>query len=150
MLSGSSAGDVTTTRVEIGYLGGIERFQDAEPVQLIISPEGVEVTELIPGTRAVKIPALSIIEATCTDASIMIEPDPVRGVSWWRSLWPGASSRRELQELKAYDYILTIQYKEGDEIQNAMFHREDRAGKDIVEGLARVVNSVARRGRQLS
>ena len=135
--------DIKTTSLEIAYLGGIERFPDAEPVRLSIGNEGVEVSELIPGTRSVKIPGPSIIEATCTDASIMIEPDG-RKSSWWRAFWPSAS-RKETQEFKAYDYILTIQYKEDDEIRNAMFHREDQAGLDALEGLARVVNSVAKR-----
>ena len=144
MLSGRSAGDVTTTRVEIGYLSGIERFEDAAPVQLIVSAEGVEVSEQIPGTRSVKIPSSSIIDATCTDASSMIETSSIRPKSRWWAFWPSALRKKETSYAKAYDYILTIQYKEGDETHHAMFHREDSAGMTVVEGLARIVMALAR------
>jgi len=60
--------NIATTKVEIGYLDGIDRFEDSGPVRLIISGEGIEVAELIPGSRSVKIPACSVLGARVVDA----------------------------------------------------------------------------------
>ena len=145
--NGSKAGSIETTRVEIGYLDGIDRFEDAGPVRLIISVEGIEVAELIPGTRSVKIPASSILGANVVDASTMIEGKRERSKWWWwlaigpvALLIPG----RKTPDVKEHDYILTIRYKAGNETRNAVFHREDRAGLSVVEGLARIVTSLVR------
>lgn len=146
MFNGGAVGAVSTTRVEIGYLDGIERFEDAEPVRLIISAEGIEVSELVPGTRSVRIPASSILEANAVDASTMIEGKRVRPKWWWLALGPGALliPGRKTPDVKEHDYILTIKYRAGTETRNAVFHREDRAGLAVVEGLARIVTSLAR------
>ena len=146
MFNGRTVGSVETTRVEIGYLDGIQRFEDAAPVRLSISGEGIEVAELIPGTRSVKIPASSIVEANCVDASTMIEGNRVRPKRWWLMLGPGALLIRgkKTQDVKRHDYILTIKYKDGDETRTAVFHREDSVGLAVVEGLARIVRSIVR------
>jgi len=145
--NGNKAGSIETTRVEIGYLDGIDRFEDAGPVRLIISVEGIEVAELIPGTRSVKIPASSILEANVVDASTMIEGKRKRPTWWWLALGPGALliPGRKTPDVKEHDYILTIKYKAGNETRNAVFHREDRVGLAVVEGLARIVTSLVRR-----
>jgi len=147
MSNGSTAGSIETTRVEIGYLDGIDRFEDAGPVRLIISVEGIEVAELIPGTRSVKIPASSILEANVVDASTMIEGKRKRPTWWWLALGPAALliPGRKTPDVKEHDYILTIKYKAGNETRNAVFHREDRVGLAVVEGLARIVTSLVRR-----
>ncbi len=144
--TGRTAGTIETTRVEIGYLDGIDRFEDAGPVRLIISVEEIEVAELIPGTRSVKIPVSSILEANVVDASTMIEGKRVRPKWWWLALGPGALliPGRKTPDVKEHDYILTIKYKAGNETRNAVFHREDRAGLAVVEGLARIVTSLVR------
>src|ERR1051325_11020811 len=49
------------TRVEIDYLDGIERLDNPAPVKLLISADGLEVTELMPGSRSIKIAAASLI-----------------------------------------------------------------------------------------
>jgi hypothetical protein len=136
-----------TTRVEIGYLDGIDRFEDAGPVRLIIGPEGVEVLELIPGSRSFKIPASSILEANVVDASTMIEGKRIRPTWWWLALGPLAFlvRGRKTPDVKEHDYILTIKYQTGSEVRNAVFHREDRAGLAVVEGLARIVTMLARK-----
>lgn len=141
------AGAIATTRVELGYLDGIDRFEDAGPVRLIISAEGIEITEVIPGTRSVKIAASAIREANAVDASTMKEGKRVRSNWWWLALGPGALliPRRGTPEVKEHDYILTIKYLDGDETRNAVFHHENRAGLAVVEGIARIVTSLARR-----
>lgn len=145
-----TAGRIETTRVEIGYLDGMDRFEDARPVRLIINSEGIEVAELMPGTRSVKIPAASIIEATVVDASTMIEGQRARPGWWWLALGPLAwlIPGRKTPDVKEHDYILSIKYTAGTETRNAVFHREDRSGLAVVEGLARIVTSLTRQGRQ--
>ena len=144
MLNGGAVGAVPTSRVEIGYLGGINRFEDAEPVRLIMNADGIEVSELVPGTRSVRIPASSILEASVADGSTMIEDNRTPAKRWWLTLRPNAISQKD-PEVKSHDYILTIKYREGDETRTAVFHREDSAGRAVVEGLARIANSLARR-----
>ena len=145
MLNGGTAGLIETTRVEIGYLDGIDRFEDAAPVRLIISAEGIEVAEIIPGTRSVKIPASSILEASCVDAST-IKETPARPKGWWLIFRPSAffSADKDASPVKTHDYILAIKYKDGDQTHTAVFHREDSVGLPVVEGLARIVTSLIR------
>ena len=142
----AAAGRLETTRVEMGYLDGLDRFEDAGPVRLIIGPEGIEVTELIPGTRSVKIPAPSVLEANVVDASTMVQGARVRPKWWWLALGPVALliPGKRTPDVKEHDYILTIKYNAGNEVRNAVFHREDRAGLAVVDGLARIVTMLAR------
>src|SRR5947209_7115538 len=80
--------NIATTKVEIGYLDGIDRFEDSGPVRLIISGEGIEVAELIPGSRSVKIPASSVLGASVVDASTSKEGKRVRSKWLWLSVGP--------------------------------------------------------------
>ena len=139
MFNRATPGSIQTTSVEIGYLDGIDRFLDAAPVRLIISAEGIEIAELIPGSRSVKIPASSILEASSADAST-IRDTPARPKSGWLRFRPKRSS----PEPTSHDYILAIKYKEADETRTVVFHREDSAGLAVVEGLVRIVNSLVR------
>jgi hypothetical protein len=143
----AAAGRIETTRVEIGYLDGIDRFEDPGPLRLIIGPEGIEVAELIPGTRSVKIAASSVLEATVVDASTMVAGKRVRSKWWWLALGPLALMipGKRTPDVKEHDYILTIKYKSGGEVRNAVFHREDRSGLVVVEGLARIVMMLTRK-----
>jgi hypothetical protein len=147
ILAGNKSGTIETTRVEIGYIDGLDRFEEAGAVRFIINAEGIEVAELIPGTRTVKIPASSILEANVVDASTMIEGKRERPKWWWwLAIGPGALliPGKRTPDVKEHDYILTIKYKTGTAIRNAVFHREDRVGLSVVEGLARIVTSLVR------
>ena len=141
-----------TTRVEIGYLGGIDRFEDSGPVRLIIGPDGIEVSELISGSRSVKIPASAILEVNVVDASTMIEGKRVRSAWWWLALGPLAllTRGRKTPDVKEHDYILSIKYKAADGIRNAVFQRDDRAGLAVVEGLARIVTVLVRNREKIT
>lgn len=140
-------GRLETTRVEIGYLGGIERLEDALPVRLIIDSDGIEVAELIPGTRSFKIPVAAILGATVVDASTMVEGKRVRSSSWWFAIGPLALliPGKRTPDVKEHDYILSIRYKTANEVRNAVFHRGDRSGLAVVEGLARIVTMLTQR-----
>lgn len=147
IIDGAGSPRFETTKVELEYLGGIERLDDPTPVKLIISIEGIELTEIMPGSRMVAISASAIIGAQVVDASTKEEGGHApRPWYWWIMLGPFAMAvkRRKLPDVKKHDYLLTIKYKEGDEIRNAVFHREDSVGLTMVTGLAKIINSVAR------
>jgi hypothetical protein len=135
-----------TTRVEIGYLDGIDRFEDAGPVRLIIGDDGIEVAELVPGSRSFKIPASAVLGANVVDASTMVEGKRVRSSWWWLAIGPLAYllPGKKTADVKEHDYILSIRYKAANEVRNAVFQREDRSGLAVVEGLARIVTMLAR------
>jgi hypothetical protein len=115
------------------------------PVRLIVSSEGIEVAELIPGTRSFKIPARSVLGANVVDASTKKAGKRKRSTWWWLALGPAALlvPGKKAPDIKLHDYILTIKYKGEEDVRNAVFHREDRAGLAIVEGLARIVMLLA-------
>lgn len=137
------------TRVEIDYLDGIERLDDPLPVRLVINADGVEVSELMPGSRTYKIAAAALVEASVVDASVTVEAKRKRPALWrivltpfGRKVWkekPG-----ETKAVKQYDYVLTIRYRAGDAVRIAVFHRQDRIGLQVVDGLARIINLLVR------
>ncbi|HWO00301.1 MAG TPA: hypothetical protein VNS63_13640 [Blastocatellia bacterium] len=134
------------TRIEIDYLDGIERLDDSATVRMVIGREGIDVSETVPGSRTFKIPASSIIDATVVDGSTIVEGQYVRSPWWWLALGPFAVFVRgkKTPDIKNHDYLLTIRYKQGSETRTAVFHREDRAGLPVVEGLARIVKTLVR------
>jgi hypothetical protein len=135
-----------TTRVEIGYLDGIDRFEDAGPVRLIIGKDGIEVAELIPGSRSFKIPASAILGASVVDASTIVEGKRVRSTWSWLAIGPLAYflPGKKTPDVIEHDYILSIRYQAGSEERYAVFQREDRSGLAVVEGLARILTMLAR------
>ena len=146
LVHGDALVNFDTTRVEIDYLEGIWRLDNPAPVRLVIDREGIEVSELMPGTRTIRIEAESLIRADVVDASTESEPKKTRLPFWKLLITPLESKKRKgrLPDTKQHDYILNIRYKEGDEIRNAVFHRQDRAGLSFVEGLARIINMLVK------
>jgi hypothetical protein len=134
------------TRVEIDYLDGIERLDNPAPVRLTISADGLEVRELMPGSRIVNIEAGSLVQAIVVDGSTITEGKQVRRPLWWLALGPFALivKGKKKPDEKRHDYLLTVKYRAGGHERNAVFHREDRAGLVVVEGLARIINSLIR------
>lgn len=130
-----------TTRVEIDYVDGIERLDNPAPVRLVISREGLEVSELMPGSRTFKITAEAIIDATVVDASTTVAGKKVRPRWLWFALGPFAAAvpAKSLPDEKKHDYILNIKYRAGEEEKNAVFQRADRLGLHALEGLARII-----------
>lgn len=138
--------EFAATRIEIEYLDGIERLDDSATVRMVLSRDGIEVNETVPGSRIFKIPASSIIDATVVDGSTVVVGKRVRSAWWWLALGPFAPVVRgkKTPDTKKHDYLLAIRYKEGSETRTAVFHREDRAGLPVVEGLARIVTTIVR------
>jgi hypothetical protein len=137
------------TRVEVDYLDGLERLGDPAPVRMLINADGVEVSEQMPGSRTAHIAAQAIVDANTVDASLAVEEKPARtpiwrylilpfGIGWFFRKKPGPT------EKKQHDYVLLIRYRDQGETRTAVFHRQDRAGLAVVEGLARIINMLVR------
>jgi hypothetical protein len=137
------------TRVELDYLDGIERLDEPGPVRLLINSSGIDVSEQMPGSRTAHIAARSLIDASTVDSSLMVETRPERTPLWRYLILPfGAgyffNKKSARTEEKQYDYVLLIRYRSEGEARTAVFHRQDRAGLTVVEGLARIVNLLVR------
>jgi hypothetical protein len=130
-----------TTRVEIDYVDGIERLDNPVPVRLVISSEGIEISELMPGSRTFKIGAEAIVAATVVDASTTIEGKKSRPRWLWFALGPLAAAvpARQMPDDIKHEYILNIKYCVDEEERNAVFRRADRLGLHAMEGLARII-----------
>jgi hypothetical protein len=146
IVHGGSPVSFDTTRVEIDYLDGIERLDNPASVRLVIDRKGVEVSELMPGTRTIRIDANSLIRADVIDGSTEIEPKRKYRALWKILIFPLGllMSKDKPPETRRHDYILNIRYKVGDEIHNAVFHRQDRVGLSMVEGIARIINMLVK------
>ena len=136
-----------TTSVEIDYVDGIERFDDRMAVRLAVTPSGIVVNELMPGSRSFTIGADSIVEARVADTSPVKEGGRQAAPRGWRFLVgplavfvPG----KRLPDAKRHDYLLTVRYKYNGQVLNAVFHRGDRPGLAMLDGLARIINSVVK------
>ncbi|MEN3334414.1 MAG: hypothetical protein V7641_3779 [Blastocatellia bacterium] len=137
------------TRVEVDYLDGLERLSDPAPVRLLINSTGIEVSEQMPGSRTAHIAAQAIVDANTVDASLTVEEKPARAPLWRYLILPFGigwffKKKPAPAEKKQHDYVLLIRYRSGDETRTAVFHRQDRTGLAVVEGLARIINMLVR------
>jgi hypothetical protein len=140
----SSPNEFAATRIEIDYLHGIERLDDAAIVRMVISRDGIEVSETVPGSRTFIIPASAIFDAVVVDASTFVEPNDPGSESRWLTLWPFARGRQVKKTTKKHDYLLAIKYNQEGETRTAVFRSEGRAGLPVVERLARIVTTLVR------
>ena len=149
MIDRGAPSQFEATRVEVDYLDGLERLDDPQPVRLLIDASGIEVSEQMPGSRTARINAPVIIDATTVDASLTTQAAPPRTPLWRFLILPFGMSwffkkKPDPTEQKQHDYVLLIRYRSGDETRTAVFHRQDRAGLAVVEGLARIINLLVR------
>lgn len=132
-----------TKSVELDYLEGIDRFDDAGPVRLIVSSEGIEVLELMPGSRSVKIRADCILETRVEDSLVSHNGDD--GKSWKRLLKaPSAGASRNTTGSAKRQSVLTIKYRIDGEIREAIFCRDDPQGASAVAGVAKIMSTLAK------
>lgn len=143
------SGKFETTSVELEYLSGIDRLSDPTPVRITISLDGIEIKEVMPGSRSIRIPPRDVIEAQIADGSTMTEGERSRPLWWWFVIGPLAliMPGKKGADVKNHDYILTIKYKESGQVRHAVFHREDSTGLSMVTGVARIVSSLVSRQR---
>ena len=134
------------TQAELDYVGGIERLDDPTPVRLAISEAGIEIVEIMPGSRKILIPAAAVIDARVTGAGgptpVKTKPQP-----WWVRLGRSVSRKSRRPQMSAEespDYTLTIRYQEDGEERSAVFKRSGGAGLSMIRGVARSVASLVR------
>jgi hypothetical protein len=136
-----------STNIEIEYLSGIEGIDGPANVKLKIAETGIEATAP-PAQKAAKIDAKSILGAAVVDASFTVEGKrALAPLRWWLMLGPFAFfvPGKKRPDEKQHDYLLSIKYRVGSETRTAVFRRDDRVGMSIIEGLARIVNSLVQR-----
>ena len=153
IINGANLNSFETTSVEIDYVDGIERFDEPMAVRLTITPSGIVVNELMPGSRSITIEADSIIEASVVDTSSMKEGKRQKASGkWWFLVGPLAVfvPGEKLPETRHHDYMLTIRFRERGQVRNLVFHREDRLGLSFVDGLARIINSIVKQRAEKS
>jgi hypothetical protein len=133
-----------TTVVELDYLSGIDRLDNAMPVRLSISADGVEVKEVLPGSRIFLIPAEAIIEARIIDKIERVKVE--KRVSLLQKLLsdPSLPQGPQFVEQITHDYILTIWYRLEGRTFTGAFHREDEAGKALINQVAKHINSLVK------
>ena len=133
-----------TTVVELDYLSGINRLDNQMPVRLTTNAYGVEVKEVLPGSRIFLLAADAIIEARVVDKIERIKIE--KRTSLLRKLLKESPSieYQPFKEQITHDYILTIWYRSEDKVCTAAFHREDAAGKALVNNAAKTINSLVK------
>lgn len=127
ILSGPTSTEIDTTTLEVDYLSGIDRLDNPGPVRMVISSEGIEIAEILPGSRSIKIPAASIIEVNVTASSVMTA---ARERPWWRRVTGSLkeASTNESSESVQGDYIFMVRYELDNEEGTIVFRRYDPNG----------------------
>lgn len=142
-LDATSATNVAILQAEFTYLGGFDRLDGPQPVSLRVTSEGVEIRELMPGTRTVQIPAAAILEARVVRNIDKVRVD--EAIPWWRKLFfddeTNQQNLRQKEEILR-EYIVTIRYRSGDKILNVAFRRDDATASMTAERVARAINSL--------
>ena len=133
------------TQAELDYVGGIERLDDPTPVRLAISEAGIEIIEIMPGSRKILIPAADVIGGRVTGGGRSLQN--VKAQPWWVRLGKSFSrtsrgTRKSGEE--SPDHTLTIRYREDGEERSAVFKRSGGAGLSMIRGVARSVASLVR------
>ena len=129
------------TQAELDYVGGLERLDDPTPVRLAISESGIEIVEIMPGSRRIVIDAADVVDARVTGAGTSSSEETARQ-PWWHRL--GRSVFRRPGGSPDQEHTLTIRYRESGEVLNAVFNRRGGAGLSMMQGLARSVASMVR------
>ena len=137
------ANNVVVIQGEFTYLGGFDRLDSPQTVSLRVTSEGVEIKEMMPGTRAVQIPATAILEARVVRNIDKVRVD--EAVSWWRKLFfddeTNQKNLRQKEEILR-EYIVTIRYRSGDKLFSVAFRRDDATASMTAEKVAKAINSL--------
>jgi hypothetical protein len=133
-----------TTIAELDYLSGIDRLDNPMPVRLTINADGIEVKEIMPGSRIYQIAGAAIIEARVIDKIEKVKIEKRVSLLQKFLLASAATQSQQFVERISHDYILTISYRTDDKTCTAAFHREDANGKSMVTNVAKTVNSLVK------
>lgn len=106
---------------------GIDRLDNPGPVRMVISSEGIEIAEILPGSRSFKIPASSIIEVNVSASNVTTEP---KGRPLWRRITGSLkeAATNDSSESVQGDYVFTVRYERDNEEGTIVFRRYDQGG----------------------
>ncbi|HKA16702.1 MAG TPA: hypothetical protein VKN18_00160 [Blastocatellia bacterium] len=126
-LSGSSSTEIDTTTLEVDYVSGIDRLDNPGPVRMVISSEGIEIAEILPGSRSFKIPTASIIEVNVAVSSVTTE---AKERPWWRRVTGSLkeASTNDSSDSAPEDFVFTVRYERDNEEGTMVFRRYDPNG----------------------
>jgi len=126
-LSGSTSTEIETTTLEVDYVSGIDRLDNPGPVRMVISSEGIEIAEILPGSRSFKIPTASIIEVNVAASNVTTE---AKERPWWRRITGSLkeASTNDSSESVQGDYVFTVRYESDNEAGTVVFRRYDPGG----------------------
>jgi hypothetical protein len=121
-LDDSTSTKVETKTLEVDYVSGIDRLDNPGPVRMVISSEGIEIVEILPGSRSIKIPAASIIEVNVSAPNIVTQPTKR---PWWRSITRSSreSSTNDSNESAHGEYVFTVKYEQDNQVGTIVFRR---------------------------
>jgi hypothetical protein len=137
---------IEPTQAELDYIGGIERLHDPTAVRVTVSEAGIEITEVMPGSRKILIPAADVVDASVTQAE-NAPSDESGKQTWWNRLRRSVSRTAKAGQIlhsDGRDFTLTIRYRENNTVQSAVFQRQGNPGLLTIQLLARAVASLAR------
>ncbi len=114
------------------------------PVRLTVNADGVEVKEVLPGSRIFWLAAEAVLEARVVDKMERIKVE--KRVSFLQKLLSESASlqSQRFKERITHDYILTLRYRSQERVFTAAFHRLDPAGKVMVSNTARTINALVK------
>lgn len=126
-ISDSTSTEIETTTLEVDYVSGIDRLDNPGPVRMVISTEGIEIAEILPGSRSFKIPAISIIEVNVSASNV---PTGAAQRPWWRRMFESrrARSKQPIGENNEGNYIFTVTFEQDNEVGTMVFRRYDLSG----------------------
>jgi hypothetical protein len=126
-IADSTSTEIETTTLEVDYVSGIDRLDNPGPVRMVISSEGIEIAEILPGSRSFKIPATSMIEVNVSASNVPTEPTER---PWWRRMFESKRGRSTSQsnERTEGNYVFTVKYEQEDEVGTVVFRRYDPSG----------------------
>ncbi|HEY7543659.1 MAG TPA: hypothetical protein VID27_02195, partial [Blastocatellia bacterium] len=103
---------------------------------LSVGADGIKISEVMPGTRVVWIGADQIVEARTSATLRSVGRAPARGLM-------RMFSRGEKKEANRQQ-ILTLRYRNGDEIHSATFRREESVVFSRLDQIARMISAMAK------
>ena len=118
---------------EVSYLEGFDRLDGPAPVELVVTPTAVEVHEMMPGTRSIVLPVVSIIAANVTGPLKRVGSPTIKESSGWLRI-KGSDQPNDLQRS-----ALTLKYQTDGEVMSVVFERTDANGLEHLRRIARTI-----------
>jgi hypothetical protein len=117
----------------VSYLDGFERLDGPATVELAVGPAGVEIREMMPGTRSILLPLEQITGASVAGPLRSVGSQPRKGSSGWLRL------RNTSDQPEAGRVALTLKFREEGEDRTVVFERDDTGAIDPLRRIARTI-----------